>query len=438
MVVPDSQQLFAGGNPLTDPNRNVPLRAVDQRSDVSSDVVLEVKQCMELNNQEKQDQKTQHIKLNYDNRSTCFTEDGIAVKLNNDKEIANSQILKKSMVVKVLGSNIMFSVCSQELRRQWGKLGIFHITTLGCNWMLCLFTTMESMDEVLSGGPWYIGNHIIGMDRWSSSFSTDSLKGISSPVWIRFPGLPLSCWDEENIPMIASIIGTPMMLDGNSFKWGKGKYAHCCVKEKLVQEQVEVLKRTDNVNEDGFKQQADDYGPWIHVKFRDRRVRNIKRAGGASSFNKQINRPVESNKQNQIVEEPVKTTETEGNQDKSLTQGEDMNAEGIQLQDIPIGVNKFQTLEGDLEEGELNEKEKTRMLEKAEPLNQYGKEVHLEVEVPIADHDLKDQLNSTSNSGKMKLANELRSLEPMEADTKKRRGTKINSKIMGDYSSIMS
>ncbi|XP_020696614.1 uncharacterized protein LOC110109762 [Dendrobium catenatum] len=291
---------------------------------------------------------------------------------------------------------------------------------------------MESMEEDLSGGPWYIGNHIIGMDRWSFSFSTDSLKGISSPVWIWFPGLPLSCWDEENIPMIASMIGTPMMLDGNSFKWGKREYARCCViidlekklprgvriegihgrtfqrveyeklnslcyrcgkvghskdvcpdavvvqvKETMVQEKVEVLKWTDVVNEDGLKKQGEDYGPWIHVKFRDRR-------------------------------------------------------------DIPIGVNKFQALEGGLEEGELNKKEKTRMLEKEEPLNQYGSDVHLEVEVPIADQDLKNQITSISNSGKVKLAKELRSLGPMEADTKKRKGIKINSKIMGHYSPIMS
>ncbi|KAI0529128.1 hypothetical protein KFK09_001675 [Dendrobium nobile] len=368
MAVPDRRQWLAGGNPPTEPNRNVPLRADDQKfvknrnvsldqepfrvvgTRWSSDVVLKVKQCMELNKQEKQDQVHKNLSEVIDqdrgNLEEAMKRDGESVPVN---------------------------------KRQWGNLGSFHITTLGCNWMLCSFTTMESMEEVLGGGPWYIGNHIIGMDRWSSSFSIDSLKGISSPVWIRFPGLPLSCWDEENIPMIASMIGTPLMLDGNSFKWGKREYARC----------LEVLKRTENVNEDGFKQQVDDYGPWIHVKFRDRRVRNIKRAGGASSFIKQIFRP-----------------------------------------DIPIGLNKFQALEGDLEEGELNEKEKTRMLEKAEPLNQYGKEVHLEVEVPNADHCLEDQLNSTSTFGKVKLAKELRSLGPMEADTKKRRGTKINSGIL--------
>ncbi|KAI0503940.1 hypothetical protein KFK09_014886 [Dendrobium nobile] len=363
MVVPDRRQRLAGGNPPTDLNRNVPLKTDDQRSvtnrnvsldqepfrvssnlviregyrppmrsepivegkgkvilidqikegktilnslviteqEMSSVSVLEVNQGMEMNDQEKQDQVCMNLKKATDQDKENLEEalkrnDGIAVKLNNDKEVSNSQILKKSLVVKVLGSNIPFSVCSQEL----------------------------------------------------------------------FPGLPLSCWDEENIPLIASTIGTPMMLDGNSFKWGKREYARCCTREKLVQERVEVLKQTEAVNVDGVKERAEEYGPWIHVKFRDRRVRNTKRGVGASNLNKQSFRPEDSNKQNQ--------------------------------KDIPIGVNKFQALEGDLEEGELNEKENSRLLEKTEHLNQSGNKAQLEVGVPAAVHALEDQMTSFSNS----------------------------------------
>ncbi|KAL0911972.1 hypothetical protein M5K25_017912 [Dendrobium thyrsiflorum] len=54
-----------------------------------------------------------------------------------------------------------------------------------------------------------------------------------SPVWIRLPFLPLSCWDEINITRIASRVGTPMYLDGNMFNWGRREFARVCVHIKL-------------------------------------------------------------------------------------------------------------------------------------------------------------------------------------------------------------
>ncbi|XP_020686968.2 uncharacterized protein LOC110102827 [Dendrobium catenatum] len=162
-----------------------------------------------------------------------MTEDGLAVKMNVDRETPNTQILEKSLLIKVLGKDVPFSVCSLELRRQWSRYEKFHLTTLVLDWILCSFSNAESMEEVLSGGPWYISNHIIGIDKWSTFFSPKSLKGLTSPVWIRFPFLPQSCWDEENIARIASVIGTPLFLDGNSLRWGKREYARVCVRINL-------------------------------------------------------------------------------------------------------------------------------------------------------------------------------------------------------------
>ncbi|KAL0915692.1 hypothetical protein M5K25_016130 [Dendrobium thyrsiflorum] len=177
--------------------------------------------------------KPQHIKLSFDNALKEMSNDGIAVKLNLEMEQRNSHVLKNSLVIKVLGNKVAFPVCSTELRRQWSRFGKFHLTTLGLNWILCSFENSEALEEVLDGGPWYVGGRIIGMDRWSPSFALDSLKGLTAPVWVRFPCLPLFCWDEENISRIASYIGTPMYLDGNSFKWGRREFARVCIRINL-------------------------------------------------------------------------------------------------------------------------------------------------------------------------------------------------------------
>ncbi|KAI0519761.1 hypothetical protein KFK09_007221 [Dendrobium nobile] len=300
---------------------------LDTESLTSSDVVLKVKNCVDGDKVDEvvDDnasvskftsawQNTQHIKLNFNFNSTQLTEDGLAVKLNTDKEMANSQVLKKSLVIKLLGQDISFSI-------------------------LCLFASMDSLEEVLSGGPWYIGNHIIGMDRWSSSISTESLKGITSPVWIRFPGLPLSCWDEENIPMIASMIRVPMMLDGNSFKWGKREYARCCV-------QIDLERKHPK-------------GVWIEG-LHGRTFQQVEYEK-LTSLCYQCGR-VGHNKN--VCPNAVSVLDKE----KSIQEAKEVLKQGKAIKDdgeIPVTLNKFQTLDSDLEEGEVIEKASVELLKKS-------------------------------------------------------------------------
>ncbi|KAL0906205.1 hypothetical protein M5K25_024679 [Dendrobium thyrsiflorum] len=126
--------------------------------------------------------KPQLIKLAYKAEFKERLVDDIVVKLNVNLELANSQIFKNSIVVKVLGINIPFLVCSMDLRRQWSKYGNFHLITLWMDWILCSFKTSEAMEEVFSGDPWYIGWHIVGMNKWSPSFSTRSLNDLTASV----------------------------------------------------------------------------------------------------------------------------------------------------------------------------------------------------------------------------------------------------------------
>ncbi|KAI0516092.1 hypothetical protein KFK09_008764 [Dendrobium nobile] len=125
--------------------------------------------------------------VNVDNMElgSFLSEDGKMVVLHAEKELENVKRLEKAIVVKTFGDNIPFHVVSTELRRQWEKFGKFHII------------------------------------------------GISSPVWIRLPNLPLQCWDEVNICRIASLVGKPYLLDGNMFQWSIREFARVCVRIPL-------------------------------------------------------------------------------------------------------------------------------------------------------------------------------------------------------------
>ncbi|KAI0526839.1 hypothetical protein KFK09_002431 [Dendrobium nobile] len=177
--------------------------------------------------------KKQNIKVDSLNLGSFLTEDGKGIKLLTEKELENVKRLEKALVVKIFGDDIPFHMVSLDLRRQWNGFGKFHLTGLGRGWMLCSFEDPAAVENILSGGPWWVRGQVVGLDKWSTSFNPNSLKGISAPVWIRLPNLPLQCWDEVNICRITLMVGKPFLLDGNMFQWSRREFARICVRIHL-------------------------------------------------------------------------------------------------------------------------------------------------------------------------------------------------------------
>ncbi|XP_020703924.1 uncharacterized protein LOC110115130 [Dendrobium catenatum] len=140
----------------------------------------------------------------------------------------------------------------------------------------------EAIEEVLNGGAWYVGGFFIGLDKWTPNFSPYSLNGISSPIWVHLPHLPLHCWEETNITRIISSIGTPLLLDGNMFRWGRREFARACVRVKLNSKLPSGIWVEDLINKEVPKEpllvEDSSYGPWMHVKFKSKRkTKSVKR-----------------------------------------------------------------------------------------------------------------------------------------------------------------
>lgn len=49
--------------------------------------------------------------------------------------------------------------------------------------MLSSFHSTYVKEDVLSGGPWFVGGHIIGMEEWNLAFSTLSMKNLILLIW---------------------------------------------------------------------------------------------------------------------------------------------------------------------------------------------------------------------------------------------------------------
>ncbi|KAI0497209.1 hypothetical protein KFK09_020431 [Dendrobium nobile] len=177
--------------------------------------------------------KKENIKVSELQLGNFIAEDGFTVKLHEENEIENAEKLRNSIVIKVFGGDPPLRIISSELRTQWMQFGKFCLTMLGMGRVLCSFYEPEHVEAVMTNGPWFVNGRIIGMDKWTQKFSTNSLKGLTSPIWIRLPNLPLHCWDNINLCRIASMVGKPYLIDGNMYQWGRREFGRICVRIQL-------------------------------------------------------------------------------------------------------------------------------------------------------------------------------------------------------------
>ncbi|KAI0529109.1 hypothetical protein KFK09_001656 [Dendrobium nobile] len=368
-----------------------------------------------------------------------FFEDGVAVKLNAEREADNSKVLKNSIVLKVLGNGVPFSVCCSELRRQWSHYGKFHLTSIGLDWILCSFNSSEVVDEVLNEGPWYVKGLIVGIDRWTPAFDPNSFKGISGPVWIRLPCLPLYCWDEDSIARIASCFGSPMYVDGNTFWWSKREFARVCVRIDL---EKKLLNGTWVEGSAGRFFQRVEYEKIDLMCYQCGRVGHDKKTCPENVTlvmkDQSLKNSGSDKGQDKLGGHDIKhSTDTERKpehtnpDDQQVAQSEEIQlkamidcnvneASGVCKKDAENDIcaqstNRFAILDEE-EEGEIlgDVVNKVQMVDKClEPLDP---EVNL-----IA-------MNSSTDCVKVKLAKELKSLGPVDSDyqTKKKRNGRLN------------
>ncbi|KAI0493816.1 hypothetical protein KFK09_023941 [Dendrobium nobile] len=97
----------------------------------------------------------------------------------------------------------------------------------------CTIKLHKEKVSILNNSTWFVNGNIIGIEKWNKKFDPNSLEGLSAPIWIRMPNLPLFCWDEVNICRIASMVGKPYLIDGNMFQWSRREFGRVCVCIKL-------------------------------------------------------------------------------------------------------------------------------------------------------------------------------------------------------------
>ncbi|KAK9995899.1 hypothetical protein SO802_020585 [Lithocarpus litseifolius] len=163
----------------------------------------------------------------------CQTNELLTVKLSPK---TRKQIRLKwahALIVKVFGGSVGFHFLRNRVMSLWKLVGRLDCVNLGKHCFLMRFGLVEDYNNVLNGGPWFIGEHFLSIQRWEPNFKSTNVSCSLVAVWIRLPELPFEYYELDVLKEIGNTIGPVLRINLNTVSEARGWYARICVQIDL-------------------------------------------------------------------------------------------------------------------------------------------------------------------------------------------------------------
>ena len=134
-----------------------------------------------------------------------------------------------SLIVKVFGQSVGYVFLVNKLENMWKSSGNFSCVDLGLGFFLIRFESKEGFEEVLKGGPWFIGEHFLLLRPWVPNFRASEASVSSIAVWVRLPELSVEYYHKDSLFQIGSGLGLVLRVDFNKAAGTWGKFARLCI-----------------------------------------------------------------------------------------------------------------------------------------------------------------------------------------------------------------
>ena len=164
------------------------------------------------------------------------------MKLSKETKARIRAPWSKALIVKVFGRTVGNSYLSSKLNTLWKLAARLDCVNLGKDYFLIKFHCADDYDQVLRGGPWFIGEHFLAIKPWEPYFraSEDNLTSVA--VWVRFLELPIEFYDMEVLKEIGSVIGSVLRIDSYIATRSRGSYARLCIQIELDKPLINSIK----------------------------------------------------------------------------------------------------------------------------------------------------------------------------------------------------
>lgn len=160
------------------------------------------------------------------------------------------QGMENTVILKLLGCNIGFSVLQNKLYNLWRPSVTLHMMDIENEYFLVKFQNKLDYEMALSEGPWIIFGQYLTVQPWTVSFDPSQAYPSIVKAWIRFPGLPGYLYNHKIIFEIGGMVGKVVKLDMNIDSRARGRFARMAVYvdlDKPLVSQILINGRKQNV-----------------------------------------------------------------------------------------------------------------------------------------------------------------------------------------------
>ncbi|XP_075076839.1 uncharacterized protein LOC142163451 [Nicotiana tabacum] len=110
------------------------------------------------------------------------------------------------------------------------------------------FNSIEDRDEMLYSGPYMLNNKPIIMKVWFADFDFNKEVLQTILVWVKYPNLPLNCWENKSLSRISSGSGIPLYADTCTTQIDQISYARVLVEVNVTKELPRSIKMKEGVH----------------------------------------------------------------------------------------------------------------------------------------------------------------------------------------------
>nr|GEZ35754.1 RNA-directed DNA polymerase, eukaryota, reverse transcriptase zinc-binding domain protein [Tanacetum cinerariifolium] len=227
-----------------------------------------------------------------------------AERIQNDEVQKENDEGSKKWELTVCAYFVGYNMSYQEMRYNifimWRKCGLKSVIPNGNGIFLFKFKSAEGLKYVTEMRPWMVNGKPMFVQKWDPSVSLDKAEPSAQPLWVKLKNLPLEAWSSKGISVVASRLGTPLIMDQTTTNMHNDK--NCGSKPKTIDEFME-----EEMNELKQNQVNDEFVQVQHRKKGGRKMNiteNHKKETIGNKSKNVVYRPVE--KSNLVAAEGTK------------------------------------------------------------------------------------------------------------------------------------
>lgn len=148
---------------------------------------------------------------------------------------------RDALILKLVGANIRYKSLHNKIINIWRPKGTFQLIDLGYEYFILKFQMKDDISKAFDGGPWFIGENFLSVQKWKPDFHPASSSITSRAAWVRILDLPMENYDPR-VHEIAKTIGKPLKIDHITIAKTRGRFARFCIEILLDRPLVTSVK----------------------------------------------------------------------------------------------------------------------------------------------------------------------------------------------------